>query len=174
MTDRSDAYAAALIQVAKAEGSLDAVEDELFRFARGLEANDELNMTLSDMTIPLDRREAIVADLLENKVSPITVALIQFVLAAGRGSDLVEIIDRLVEAAAEERLEVMGEVRAAMPLSDEQQQRLAAALSRATGKRVSVKVVVDPSVIGGLVARVGDVVFDGTVRHRLEQLREAI
>ncbi len=174
MTERSDAYAAALIQVAKAEGRLDTVEDELFRFARGLEANDQLNMTLSDMTIPLDRREAIVADLLESKASPITVALIQFVLAVGRGSDLVEIIDRLVEAAAEERLEVIGEVRAAIPLNDEQERRLAAALSRATGKRVSLRVVVDPSVIGGLVARVGDVVFDGTVRHRLEQLREAI
>jgi len=174
VTERSDAYAAALIQVAKAEGRLDTVEDELFRFARGLEANDQLNMTLSDMTIPLDRREAIVADLLESKASPITVALIQFVLAVGRGSDLVEIIDRLVEAAAEERLEVIGEVRAAIPLNDEQERRLAAALSRATGKRVSLRVVVDPSVIGGLVARVGDVVFDGTVRHRLEQLREAI
>jgi F-type H+-transporting ATPase subunit delta len=68
----------------------------------------------------------------------------------------------------------MGEVRAALPLSQEQETRLSAALSRATGKRVSLKVVVDPSVIGGLVARVGDVVFDGTIRHRLEQLREAI
>lgn len=174
MSERSDAYAAALIQVAKAEGSLDTVEDELFRFARTLESNDELNMTLSDVSIPLDRREGIVADLLETRTSPITVALVQFVLAIGRGSDLVDIIDRLVEAAAEERLEVMGEVRAALPLSQEQETRLSAALSRATGKRVSLKVVVDPSVIGGLVARVGDVVFDGTIRHRLEQLREAI
>jgi F-type H+-transporting ATPase subunit delta len=174
VSDRSDAYAAALIQVAKAEGSLDAVEDQLFRFARTLEANDQLRMTLSDTTIPLDRREAIVDDLLEAKVSPITIALIQFVLAAGRGSDLVEIIDKLVEAAAEERMEVLAEVRAAVPLNEDQQGRLAAALSRATGKRVTLKVVVDASVIGGLVARVGDVVFDGTVRHRLEQLREAI
>jgi F-type H+-transporting ATPase subunit delta len=174
VTDRSDAYAAALIQVAKAEGSLDAVEDELFRFARALEANDDLRMTLSDITIPLDRREAIVADLLEGKASPITIALIQFVLAVGRGSDLVDIIDKLVEAAAEERLEVLAEVRSAVSLNEDQQQRLGAALSRATGKRVTLKVVVDPSVIGGLVARVGDVVFDGTVRHRLEQLREAI
>jgi F-type H+-transporting ATPase subunit delta len=174
VTDRSDAYAAALIQVAKAEGSLDTVEDELFRFARLLEANDELRMTLSDITIPLDRREAIVDDLLEGKASPITIALIQFVLAVGRGSDLVDIIDKLVEAAAEERLEVLAEVRSALALNEDQQQRLAAALSRATGKRVTLKVVVDPSVIGGLVARVGDVVFDGTVRHRLEQLREAI
>jgi F-type H+-transporting ATPase subunit delta len=174
VTDRSDAYAAALLQVAKAEGRLDTVEDELFRFARILEGNDELRMKLSDPVIPLERREGIVDDLLNGKVTPITIALIQFVVAAGRGDDLPDIIDRLVEAAAEERLEVLAEVRSAVPLGEEQQRRLSAALGRATGKRVSVKVVVDPSVIGGVVARVGDTVFDGTVRHRLEQLREAI
>ncbi len=62
----------------------------------------------------------------------------------------------------------------ALPLDDGQLERLAAALGRATGKTVEVKVVVDPSVMGGLVARVGDTVIDGTVRHRLNQLKEQL
>ena len=65
-------------------------------------------------------------------------------------------------------------MRSAIALTPEQIDRLREALNRATGKDVEVKVIVDPSVLGGIVARVGDTVIDGTVRHRLEQLKEQI
>jgi F-type H+-transporting ATPase subunit delta len=68
----------------------------------------------------------------------------------------------------------VGEVRTAIPLDDEQRRRLTEALERATGKKIELKVIVDPSVVGGIVARVGDTVIDGSIRHRLEQLREAL
>ena len=101
-------------------------------------------------------------------------ALVSFVVAAGRSRDLPAIIDRLVERAAQERQEVVAEVRTAIPLDDERREKLAQALSKATGKKVSVKVVVDPSVLGGVVAQVGDTVIDGSVRRRLEQLKEVL
>ena len=172
MSDRIDAYAAALLEIAKAEGSLATVEDELFRVARTIEGNDQLRSTLTDQAVPVDRRQGIVEDLFGSKASPVTTALVSFVVGAGRGRDLPAIIDKLVEQAAEERKEAVAEVHSAIPLSDDQRKRLADALSRATGKRVSVKLVVDPSVLGGIVARVGDTVIDGSVRHRLEQLKE--
>ena len=84
------------------------------------------------------------------------------------------IIDRLVERAAAEKSRVVANVRTAIPLTDDQRDRLAQALGKATGKQVEVKVIIDPSVLGGLVAEVGDTVIDGTVRSRLEQLRAAI
>ena len=62
----------------------------------------------------------------------------------------------------------------AFELDDATVQRLAEALSRATGKQVEVKTVVDPSLVGGVVARVGDTVIDGSLRHRLEGLRQAL
>ena len=65
----------------------------------------------------------------------------------------------------------MAEVRSAVALTDDQRERLAAALANATGKQVELKVVVDPSVLGGLVATVGDTVIDGSVRTRLDQLK---
>jgi F-type H+-transporting ATPase subunit delta len=173
VTARVDAYAQALLQVAKAEGSLDTVEDELFRVARTLEGNDNLRSALTDQAIPVDRRQGIVEDLLAGKASPVTTALVSFVVGAGRGRDLPAIIDRLVQEAAEERSETVAEVRSAIPLNEDQRTRLAAALSRATGKQVSVKVIVDPSVLGGVVSTVGDIVIDGSVRHRLDQLKEA-
>jgi F-type H+-transporting ATPase subunit delta len=173
VTARVDAYAQALLQVAKAEGSLDTVEDELFRVARTLEGNEALRGALTDQAIPVDRRQGIVEDLLSGKASPVTTALVSFVVGAGRGRDLPAIIDRLVQEAAEERSEAVAEVRTAIPLNEDQRTRLAAALSRATGKQVSVKVIVDPSILGGVVSTVGDIVIDGSVRHRLDQLKEA-
>ncbi len=174
MADRNDAYAAALLEIAKAEGSLETIEDELFRFARTLEGNDELRTTLSDPTIPVERRQAIVDQLLGGRASPITTALVSFVVGAGRSRNLPDIIDRLVARAAEERREAVAEIRTAYPLDPERRQKLVEALEKATGKHISMKEIIDPSVLGGVVATVGDTVIDGTVRHRLEQLRESL
>lgn len=174
MSGRSEAYAAALFEVARAEGSLETVEEELFRVARTFESNDELRSTLSDQAVPVDRRQGIVEDLLGGRASPVTTALVSFVVGSGRGRDLPAIIDKLVERAAAERSQAVAEVRAAVPLNADQRERLAAALSSATGTNVTVKVVVDPSIMGGLVARVGDTVIDGSIRHRLDQLHSVL
>lgn len=170
--ERIDAYAQALFDIAKAEGSLFTVEDELFRVARTLESNDELRNTLTDQAIPVDRRQGVVEDLLNGRAHPTTVALVSFVVASGRGKDLPDIIDSLVDRAAKERNLVVAEVRSTQPLSDDQKQRLEAALSTRTGKTVNVKVTIDPTVLGGLVTQVGDLVIDGSVRSRLNQLKE--
>ena len=172
MTERVDAYASALLQIARAEGSLGKVEDELFKVARTLEANDKLLATLTDKDIPVERRQGIVEDLLKGKATPITTSLVSLVVGAGRGRELPAIIAKLVAQAAEERDEAVAEVRTAIPLTKDQQTRMVAALNNATGKHVSLKVIVDPSVLGGVIARVGDTVIDGSIRHRLDKLRE--
>lgn len=174
MADRVDVYARALLDIASSEGHLDEVEDELFRFARIVEGNDELRMTISNPGLPLDQRASVVDDLLEHRALPTTRAIATFIVAAGRGHDLPAIVNRFVELAAQTREQVIAEVRSAVALDDAQKARLAQALSQATGKRVEIKVVVDESVLGGIVATIGDTVIDGTIRHRLEQLKERI
>ena len=89
-------------------------------------------------------------------------------------SDLPAIADRLASKAAAERNMAIAEVRAAMPLDDETVARLQESLSRATGKDVEVKTVVDPSVIGGVVAKVGDLVIDGSLAPRMQEIRETL
>jgi F-type H+-transporting ATPase subunit delta len=174
MSDRIDGYADALFSIAKAEGNLDEVEDELFRFARSLEGSDALRSALTDELVPTEKRQAIVEDILGPKASPTTSQLIGLVVGSGRGRDLPAIVDKLVARAAAEKDKAVAEVRSAVPLTDDQEDRLAAALANATGKQVEVKVVVDPSVLGGLVATVGDTVIDGTVRSRLDQLKSLL
>jgi F-type H+-transporting ATPase subunit delta len=172
--ERINAYADALFEVARAEGSLGRVEDELFSVARTIETNDALREALTDQAIPIERRQGIVEDLLGGRASPVTTSLVSFVIGAGRARDLPKIIDRLVEKAAESRSEEVAEVRTAVPLDEDQRQRLAAALSKHTGKKVSLQVVVDPSIVGGVVAQIGDTVIDGSIRGRLERLKEQL
>jgi F-type H+-transporting ATPase subunit delta len=173
-SSRIEAYARALLEVARAEGHLAEVEDELFRFARTFDGSDDLRMALSNPSLPAERRVAVVEDLLGAKALQTSVALSEFIVSAGRAGDLPEIVDRFVELAAAERRKAVAEVRSAVALTADQVDRLRTALEQATGKDVEVKVVVDPTVLGGVVARVGDVVIDGSVRHRLEQLKEQI
>ena len=169
-----EAYARALVEIAQAEGGLDRVEDELFRMARAFESNDQLRATLSDTTIPAERRQQVVEQLLGGKASATTIQLVTLIVAAGQVRDLPAIIDVVVREASQGNSQSLAEVRSAVALSDDQQKRLAAALTKATGKDVEVKVVIDPSVLGGIVTQIGDTVIDGSVRHRLDKMREAL
>ncbi len=171
--DRIDGYADAVLAVAAAEGESDLVEDELFRFAAALRDDDELTNTLADRQLPIERRQKIVEDLLSGRVSAVTNATVSMIVAAGRGSDLPAIIDAVIERRAASRQRVVARVRSAVELTDDQKSRLASAIKSSTGADVDVRVIIDPSVLGGLVTEIGDDVIDGSVRHRLNQLRES-
>ena len=172
--DRTTAYAEALFAVARSEGPLAEIEDELFRVAQVVKGNDELRDKLADPHIPVATRQQIVIDLLGGKALPTTVSLVSLVVANGRIRDLPAIVDALVAMAAAEGNKEVAEVRSAIALTDDQKSRLAEALGKATGKQIEVKVIIDPSIKGGLVAQVGDTVIDGSVRRRLEQLKNAL
>ena len=171
---RIEAYSRALFEVAQAEGNLQIVEDELFRMARAIEANEKLRSTLTDATIPAARRQQVVEELLGGKASNTTIQLVSLIIGAGRGRDLPAIVDKVVKRASSAQNKDLAEVRTAVALTPEQESRLAAALEKATGKKVNLKVVVDPSVLGGVVATVGDSVIDGSVRTRLDQVKSRL
>jgi len=171
--NRINAYADAAHSVALAEGNLSEVEDELFRLGRVLESSDELRSTLTDAHLPAARRQQIVEDLLEGRATTTTVAIVSMIVGAGRAADLPKIAQDLVQRSATDRGEVVAEVRSAVALTDEQIARLSVALKARTNLDVTVKNVVDPSVMGGVVTQIGDSVLDGSVRTRLNQLRDA-
>jgi F-type H+-transporting ATPase subunit delta len=167
-------YATAIFTIAEAEGNLEQVSDELFHFAKALERSHELRSALTDLAIPAERKAAVMEELLGERASELTRHIIEFVVAQGRARELDNIVESLVALAAERRDQVLAEVRSAIPLDDDLRKKLAEALSKATGKVVEVKVVVDPSVVGGVYAKVGDQVIDATVRKRLADLKESI
>jgi F-type H+-transporting ATPase subunit delta len=167
-------YARALFAVADAEGELDRVEDELYRFGKTVEAQAKLREALTDPALPADRKKAVIGEILGQKTSRHTLAVLAFLVDQGRAKDLPRIIEALAEVAAEQRSKAVAEVRSAVPLDEERRAKLAQALSKATGKEVELKVLVDPSLVGGIVAHVGDQVFDGSVRRKLETARQQL
>ncbi len=169
---RVDGYAAALLDIARAEGDDVDLTDEIFTAAQALAGNSELIDVLGDARVPADRKQGIVDDLIGKRASRVTVAAVNFVVAAGEAKHLGDIAARLAEFAAEAEGEVVAEIRTPMDLDPSQIERLTEALESATGRRVQVKVVIDPAVMGGLVAKVGDTVLDGSVQNRFTELRE--
>ncbi len=171
--EKIQGYAQAILAVASAESNGAQIEDEIYRFSQVLQSSEELKSTLSDASIPSARRQQIVEDLLDGQATQTTVALVSMIVAAGMGSDIKAIADRVIGLGAESRDKAVAEVYSVVDLSSDQQQRLAAALKSATGKDVEMKIIIDESVMGGLLVQIEDEVIDGTVRTRLKQLREA-
>ncbi len=172
--DRIRGYSEAVLQELAATSEIDAVEDELFSLARFLEQSQQLRSFLGDIGLPVAGRSAVLADLLAGKMREITIRLATYVLRAGRTRDVVGTIAWLAELCAEERGRRIGEVRCAVELDPEEIERIAVALSRLVMRPVEVRLVHDPSVMGGVLISVGDLVIDGTIRLRLERLRDAL
>ena len=167
-----NAYARALADIAEAEGVLARVDAEFTAVAAAYESNDQLRSTIGDQAIPVDRRQGIVEQLLAGKgAHPLTAQLLGMVIGAGRGRDLSAIASAIGNRNASSQGRAVAEVRSAVALSEDQQRRLGEQLAKAVGTEVNVKVIVDPSVVGGLVATVGDKVIDGSVRTKLDRVK---
>ncbi len=169
-----DAYVNAINNIASAEGVLVQVESEFSAVVRAIDANDSLRSKLNDELLPIAVRQSIVEQLLEGKGHRVTAQCLALVIGAGHSRDLRAIAEQISAGVAKGQGRQVAEVRSAVALTDDQQSRLAAALAKATGSEVNLKVVVDPSVVGGLVATVGDKVIDGSVRHSLDQLKSRL
>lgn len=170
--ERLRGFAERIFEQLSDQNLVDEIEDELFRFARIAEASPELRDAVS--SLPPEAGLAFLSDLLGARVRPETLRLLGYVLRTGRGRDLVGSANYLVELAAAERGRRVAAVRSAVELNEGELQRLAEALTRRMRRPVELRVVRDPSVLGGLDIEVGDTVIDGTLRHRLEQLRESL
>jgi len=172
--ERIRGYADRALSELADSADIDVVEDELFGVARALDAHPELRRVLADPAAELAGRLAIVDQLLGGRVRPATLRLVRYVLRAGHVRDLIGTLEWLVELAALERGRRVAEVRLAVPLEDAERTRLATALGRLVDRPVEVREVIDANVIGGMLVTLGDLVIDGTVRLRLERLRDLL
>lgn len=154
-------------------GTLDRVEDELFRFGRLVDGDSALRAAITDRAASVGARQQLVSDLLDGKADAATIYLARRAVAAhSRSFDRT--LDGYLSVAAAQRGRAVAHVVAARPLTEEQQQRLASALGGQLGRTVSLQLVVDPTVVGGLRVTVGDEIIEGTVAGRLESARRHI
>lgn len=166
--------AQAAFTVAEADGTLDAAEDEIFRFGRAVDASAALQMALNDPAQSTATKAAIVRDLLAGRATAATQLVLASTVGRLHGQRLDAAIDALCELAARQRDRVVAEIRVAAPLTEDQSRRLSSALTRLKGRTVRLNVSIDPAIMGGVHVTIGDEVIDGTVASRLEQARRAV
>lgn len=164
----------AAFTVADANGTLEATEEELFRFGRAVDGSPDLQMTLTDPAQNATTKAKVVADLLADRTTAATREVLGYAVGHLHGRRIDSVIDELCSLAAEQRQRVVAEVRVAEPLEADQVRRLSDVLTRLKGRTVRLNVAVDPAVLGGVHVRIGDEVIDGTVAARMENASRAI
>jgi F-type H+-transporting ATPase subunit delta len=163
----------ALTLAAQYGGTLDDLEDDLFRFGRLVSGQAGLRSALTGPTGP-DAKSSLLADLLSDKVSGPSLSLITQVLIHPRGRSPQAVLDLAASIAARRREQLIAVVRVATELSAAQRQRLLAALTAAYGQGVHLNVVHDPAVVGGVSVQIGDELIDGTAASRLAGVRRRL
>jgi len=164
----------AMVLAADAAGTLDELEDELFRFGRVLAAQPELRAALASPSLPERSKRDLLDALLGGKVTAVMLALAGQIVAHPRGRSLDDALANAAAIAARRRQQLIAVVRSAVELSGEQRGRLAAALAAGYGRQVHLNVVVDPSVVGGMSVQIGDELIDGTAASRLAAVRRRL
>jgi F-type H+-transporting ATPase subunit delta len=163
----------ALALAAQFDGTLDDLEDDLFRFARIVSGQPQLRSALTGPVTEAAKR-GLLQDLLATKVSSPSLSLITQLLTHTRGRSPQAALDLAAAIAAHRREQLIAVVRVATELTPAQRQRLARILAAQYGRGIHLNVVYDPAVIGGVSVQIGDELVDGTAASRLAEVRRRL
>ncbi|MFD0414322.1 F0F1 ATP synthase subunit delta [Streptomyces sp. NPDC127108] len=156
------------LTAAQKSGALDGVEDELFRFGRIVSSSTELRSALTDRAANATAKSGLVRGLLDGRADVVTERLVERLVTVPRGRSLEEGLESLSKLAADRRQRMVAVVTSAVPLSDQQKQRLGTALAKIYGRQMHLNLDVDPTVLGGIRVQVGDEVINGSIADRIE------
>lgn len=177
MSTRTSAtrYAKALLDVTTSDADAAKVERDLSDFAALLESNGELRQALLSPSVPASAKRAIASAVAERLgMAPTGVRLLQLLADRDRLGMTGELLAVFRERLLDRRQVVRAELRSAVALAPEALSAIESRLAAVTGKNVAVDAVVDPALIGGVLAKVGSTVYDGTVKSQLEKLRKQL
>ena len=165
-------YAKALYEEAVHTSKTDVVDEDMRLIRRSLDDSRELGNFFASPLISREKKESVVRELFEGRVDRLTLTFLTLLVKKQREDLLPSIVSAYVSMRDEQLNVAEARVRTAEPLDEAAEKKLATALGAMTGKTVRLKVVEDKSLIGGVVIRIGDTVYDGSVQHQLERLRE--
>lgn len=168
-------YAQALLDLGIAEDNLDAVVAEVATAASAWEASPDFRNAIQNPLVAHEAKKAVIGEMADRIGASLTTRNTLLLLVDRRRMKTLPYLARTLRELADARKGVLrAEVTTAAPLSDEYYARLQAKLEKMTGKRVIVDRLIDPSLIGGVVARIGDRIFDGSLHTRLQSLRDVL
>jgi len=167
-------YARALYMIGVEESRLDALVREVKSLGDTVRGSPELATFLSNPVVSQVTRRAVISEIIARlSLTPMAKNFALMLTDRRRGQLFPDVADALAALSDERAGKVQAQVASATALTDTQIQKVRAALERLTGKSVTVSHKVDPSLIGGMVTRIGDKVYDGSLRTRLEEIRQA-
>lgn len=169
-----NAAVSSLLAQAEAQGRIDAVEDQLFRFERIVAGDPELRDVLAGRNTDGDGKAALVRTLLEGKADAETIRLAEQAVRAPRGRRLDRTLESYLHLAATRREQLTALVTVAVPMTDQQEARLRTALEGIYGTAIKLNIVLEPDVLGGIRVQVGDEVMDGTISRRIDEARRHV
>lgn len=167
-------YARALFEMAQAEGVVARVEEELFRLRELLQGSPELLQFLKDPNVKAEGKRQALSELFKGRVHPLVLSSLISLSDQDRGGRVLHVIEEFSAIAGAARQSVTGEVTVAITLDDATVNRLAAELSRITGKNVKLLQKLDPAILGGAIITVGEQIIDGSLRRKLDQIKEKL
>lgn len=171
----AERYALSLFELAREEGSIETVESELVAFQGLIDDNADFRRLVESPAFTSDEQlGAISAIVAKVKANPLTGNFLKVIASNRRLFVLPGIVRSFRAMAAEHRGEVEAEVVSAHPLSEAQRRELAAALGSHAGKTVTMRESVDPSILGGLIVRIGSRQIDTSLRTKLNSLKLAL
>ena len=168
-------YASALFSLASDEGEAQSIREQLDGMNRLLDENPELRRRLFQPLHPVVERRSVLIGVCERGgLSRSVQNFFSYLIDQRRLVDFAGIRDEYERLADEAAGRVRAELRCASPLDEQQRERVVAALARRTGKQIDLTVHVDPTLLGGAIATVGGLVFDGSLKTQLSQLRATL
>ena len=169
-------YARALFDVARKEGDVQQAGQDLASFAAFVSSHDALLKVFSNPAIPAPKKKAVVDALIARagSMSPIVRKLLLLLAERDRLALLPDIAAAYENRLMEHAKVVRAEIVTAVGLPADRVAALQQGLAQATGRQVQLESRVDPSIIGGAIARVGSTVYDGSVTRQLQKMKEAL
>ena len=167
-------YAASLYALARAEGAVDTLEDQMFALSKGIAASRDLRDYLSDAAVPAEQQKKALGEILQPDVSPIVRGYVDILIDTGKAALIVDVADAFVALVQDEKKQVLAEVTSAVPLTPELVEQLVAELGKTSGRKVNVKNSIDESIVGGLVVKMEGKIIDLSIRRKLDTLRDSL
>jgi F-type H+-transporting ATPase subunit delta len=163
-------YAEAAFEIGRGDGTLDAWEADLARL-REVMAQPELRALVEHPAVPYGDKERVVRRVAGEVSTPEALNLVLLMVRRGRPGAIGPMVDHFGSVLRRHRGVALAEVRTALPLDEAQRTAVIDRLGELTGDEIEINEVVDESLIGGITVRIGDRLYDASVRNRLERLR---
>ncbi len=168
-------YAKALFAVAKEEGKLEAYGQALKDIDAFLERSPDVEAALVSPVFPADIKQSVLEEIIKaSGVEDALAIFLRLLVERGRIQHLKLIVNCFQEFMDEETGVVRAVVLSAVPLPEDLRDKFSEVLAQVTGKQVTLEIEEDPAIIGGVVAHIGDMVWDGSIKSQLQSIRESI